>query len=188
MAFQAVYTNLIGLGLLLLASPLLIATAVLLAVRLPGNPLEQRECLGFQRIPFQLLRFRTRRPDGRPSWMGSVISRLHLVNLPQLINVVRGEMALFGPPPVRRNFAERLRQIIPIFSQRFTVKPGILGWSQANLRGWRTPPDESLRLEYDLYYMRQESPSLDLDILVRTIFGISSFSVAPAKARAAMTE
>jgi len=173
LAFQAIYTNLIGLGLLLVLLPLLLVTAVTLGVFLGGNPLEQIECLGFQRIPFQKLRFRIRRRDGRSSRIGNAVSRLHLVNLPQLINVVRGEMALFGPPAARRIFAERIRQIIPLYSQRYTVKPGILGWSQANLRAQNTAPDEALRLEYDLYYVKQESPSLDLDILARTIFGVT---------------
>ena len=110
-----------------------------------------------------------------------MICRLHLVNMPQLINVVRGEMALFGPPPVRTRFAERLRQLLPIYSQRFAVKPGILGWSQVNLRSCEPAPDETLRLEYDLYYVKQESPSLDLDIFVRTILGVpASYPHIPA--------
>ena len=66
--------------------------------------------------------------------MGRVLARLHLVNLPQLVNVVRGEMGLFGPAPVRREFADRLCQELPAYPHRFAVKPGILGWSQANLR------------------------------------------------------
>jgi lipopolysaccharide/colanic/teichoic acid biosynthesis glycosyltransferase len=171
MAFQAIYTNVIGLGLLLASIPVLIFIAIVVTVLTGGSPVETVECLGFQRIPFQLVRFRTRRRDGELSWIGKTLSRLHLVNLPQLINVVRGEMALFGPPAVRRAFAERLRQVLPIYSQRFAVKPGILGWSQVNLRGRSKPPEETLRMEYDFYYVKQESPSLDLEILARTLAG-----------------
>jgi lipopolysaccharide/colanic/teichoic acid biosynthesis glycosyltransferase len=169
-ALQAVYTNVIGLGLLLLCSPVLILVFILLAVTTAASPIETAECIGFQRIPFLLLRFRTLRRNGEPVWSGTLLQALHLVNLPQLINVVRGEMALFGPPPVRRIFAERLEQFIPFYAHRFSVKPGIVGWSQANLAAATPCADESLRLEYDLYYIREESPSLDLDILFRTVF------------------
>ncbi len=181
MAVQAVYTNLIGLGLLIGLSPVLVAITVLSTLFSGSGPvLERIECTGFQGIPFRARRFRTRRPDGEFSWIGKALCMLHLVNLPQLINVVRGEMALFGPPPARREFADRLSQIIPVYPHRFTVKPGILGWSQTNLRGAGTTPDEAIRLEYDLYYVKGESPSLDLEIFIRTILRIPfSFGGGP---------
>lgn len=169
-ALQAIYTNVIGLALLLLCSPVLVLGAAITAVSTGGAPLESAECLGFQRIPFRLLRFRTRRRGGKPAWSGSLLKACRLINLPQLINVVRGEMALFGPTAVRREFAERIAHGIPVYAHRFSVKPGIMGWSQANLASVVPVPDESLRLEYDLYYIREESPSLDLDILFRTVF------------------
>jgi len=81
-------------------------------------------------------------------------------------------MTLIGPPPVRAEFARRLFDLIPVYGHRFTVRPGILGWSQANLRHIAVP-DERLRLEYDLYYVKQGSPSMDLDIAIRTLFRIS---------------
>lgn len=167
MALQAIYTNVIGLALLILFSPVLILAAVFMALTTTAAPFESIECPGFQRIPFHLLRFRTRHRNGKTVWSGTLLTVLHLVNLPQLINVVRGEMALFGPPPARRPFAERITQLIPVYAHRFRVKPGIMGWSQANLSG-ALQADESLRLEYDLYYIKEESPSLDLDILLRT--------------------
>jgi lipopolysaccharide/colanic/teichoic acid biosynthesis glycosyltransferase len=94
---------------------------------------------------------------------------LRLTNLPRLINVVRGEMALFGPRPVRSVFADRLCELMPAYVFRFTVKPGIFGWSQAHFAETGGVPEEGLSLEYDFYYIRQESPSLDLDILLRTL-------------------
>jgi lipopolysaccharide/colanic/teichoic acid biosynthesis glycosyltransferase len=189
MAVQAIYTNLIGLGLLIGLFPVLVAIAALIALFSGRGPiLERTECAGFQGIPFRAQRFRTRRPDGQPSWIGKALSMLHLVNLPQLINVVRGEMALFGPPPARKEFAERIGQIIPVYSHRFTVKPGILGWSQTNLRGAGATPDEGIRLEYDLYYVKEQSPSLDLEIFIRTILRIPScFQGAPKPGDAAAT-
>jgi len=92
------------------------------------------------------------------------------MHLPRLINVVRGEMAFFGPPPVRYEFARRLGEAIPVYAHRFTIKPGIMGWSQVNLAGEAGVSDEALRLEYDLYYIKQNSVSLDLEILIRTLF------------------
>jgi lipopolysaccharide/colanic/teichoic acid biosynthesis glycosyltransferase len=169
LALQAVYTNVIGLALLVFLSPVLVLAAILVTLTTASPPLESAECPGLQRIPFRPLRFRTRRRNGSPAWSGKLLIALHLVHLPRLINVVRGEMALFGPPPVRKECADRLSQLIPVYAHRFIVKPGIMGWSQANLFSVLPAPDESLRLEYDLYYIREESPSLDLDILFRTV-------------------
>jgi lipopolysaccharide/colanic/teichoic acid biosynthesis glycosyltransferase len=174
LAFQAVYKNVFGLGLLIVFAPLLILTSLLIVISTGGPAMEHIECSGLQRIPFQLFRFRTTRPGGGPSWIGRLIERLHLTNLPHLMNVSRGEMTLFGPRPVRRVFADRLVQLMPAYVYRFTVKPGIFGWSQAALAEAGGMPDEALSLEYDFYYIRQESPSLDLDILLRTLFGRSS--------------
>jgi lipopolysaccharide/colanic/teichoic acid biosynthesis glycosyltransferase len=169
MAVQAIYTNVIGLALLLALAPLLILIAGCIA--LAGGPvLERTECLGFQMVPFNLLRFGTSGPDGRRHWAGRALSASRLTYLPRLINVVRGEMAFFGPPPARLVFAQRLGQSIPVYSHRFTIKPGIMGWSQMNLAGAAGVPDEALRLEYDLYYVKQNSVSLDLEILIRTLF------------------
>jgi lipopolysaccharide/colanic/teichoic acid biosynthesis glycosyltransferase len=167
---QAIYTNVAGLALLIAALPLLLGIAILTAIANRGSALENVTCSGLQKMPFQLLRFRTRRADGSVSWMGILLTRLRLVNLPQLLNVVRGEMGLFGPAPVRREFADRLCQLLPAYSHRFAVKPGMLGWSQANLGGSRVP-DAGLSLGYDLYYAKQQSPSFDIDILLRSLFG-----------------
>jgi lipopolysaccharide/colanic/teichoic acid biosynthesis glycosyltransferase len=182
MAVQAIYTNVIGLGSLLVLSPLLTLLAASIVLFGAGGPvLEHTECLGFQMIPFDLLRFGTRRRDGRPHGIGKTLSALHLAFLPRLINVVRGEMAFFGPPPVRVEFAQRLGRLIPVYAHRFTVKPGILGWSQMNLGISVGTPDEALRLEYDLYYVKQNSVSLDLEILLRTLFPPRSAAAREAR-------
>jgi lipopolysaccharide/colanic/teichoic acid biosynthesis glycosyltransferase len=169
MAIQAVYTNVLCLTLLILAVPLLVVLAVFTLAAAGGRPaLERSACLGFQMIPFDRLRFRTRRPDGSMHWAGKLITSLRLTSLPELINVMRGEMAFFGPSPARDVFARRLMGLIPAYSQRFTVKPGILGWSQVNLAG-DAEPEEAVRLEYDLYYIKQNSFSLDFETFLRAI-------------------
>ena len=180
LAFQAVYKNLIGLGLLIAFAPVLILLSLLIAVFTGGPAMEHIECPGFQGIPFQMFRFRTVRRNGAPLWIGNLIARLHLTNLPQLINVVRGEMTLFGPRPVRSVFVDRLNDLLPAYVYRCTVKPGIFGWSQVHFAESGEVPEEALSLEYDLYYIRQESPSLDLDILLRTLFPRSQAAGNPA--------
>lgn len=168
---QSIYTNLIGLALLLLLLPLLVAIMALIALTSGGEPvLQQIEYLGFERTPFERFRFRTCGRDGRLTRIGSALTRLHLVALPQLLNVVRGEMALFGPPPVRKEFADRLSQLIPVYARRFMVKPGLLSWSRVNLSPSNTMPDEVSRLEYEIYYAEEGSVSLDLEILIRSIW------------------
>ncbi|MGA2186470.1 MAG: sugar transferase [Bryobacteraceae bacterium] len=174
MALQAIYTNLIGLFFLLALAPLLALISLAVALFSGRGPVfETVPCLGFRKIPFLLLRFRTRRRDGSgaPSRIGRLISRLHLVNLPQLVNVVRGEMALFGPRPVRHEFAHRLTQLMPFYSHRFSVKPGILGWAQMHLRWRPVVPGETQQIEYDLYYVKEGSPLLDCEIFLRTLLG-----------------
>jgi lipopolysaccharide/colanic/teichoic acid biosynthesis glycosyltransferase len=172
MAIQAVYTDLMGLLLLIVLSPVLLLTGAAVALFSgPGPVLESIECLGFQNVPFQLLRFRTRNSrTGARTLIGELIARLHLVNLPQLINIIRGEVVFFGPRPVRKEFAERLAELLPFYPYKFSVKPGVLGWAQANVPR-RTVPRETLRIEYDFYYIRQGSLALDFEILLRIFLG-----------------
>src|SRR5258706_4868092 len=150
MAIQGIYTNVLGLLLLLALAPVLIVVAIGGALFSgPGPTIESVECAGFQNIPFRLLRFRTLRTDGSglPTRVGRVISRLRLANLPRLINIVRGEMALLGPAPVRRQFARRLTELLPFYSLRFSVKPGLFGWAELHLRREPEPRYEILRTE-----------------------------------------
>lgn len=171
MAIQAVYSNLIGTFFLLMFAPALVLGSLGVAIfSRPGPTFETIDCVGFQNIPFRLLRFRTRRMDGsgRLTLVGAVLSRLRLINLPQIINVIRGEMSLFGPRPVRREFSRCLTALIPFYSLRFCVKPGIFGWAQMHLR--KRPENEFAQLGYDFYYIKEGSPLLDLGILLGILF------------------
>ncbi len=127
MAIQAIYTNLIGLSFLIALSPILLLVSFAIALSSGGGPIfESVDCAGFRYIPFQRLRFRTLRTDGSGRTdhrLGRTITRLRLANLPQLINVVRGEMALVGPRAVRQDFAHFLTGLMPFYSHRFSVKP-----------------------------------------------------------------
>ncbi len=177
MAIQAVYNNLIGLFFLLSLSPLILLVS--LGIWLgdgPGPIIESVECAGFQHIPFRRQRFRTMRADGSglPSRFGERLERWRLADLPQLFNVVRGEMALVGPRPVRLIFADALTAAMPFFSHRFSVKPGIIGWAQTQeptpgLGGKSS--SETDTIEYDLYYIKQGSLWMDVEILVNALVG-----------------
>jgi lipopolysaccharide/colanic/teichoic acid biosynthesis glycosyltransferase len=136
MALQAVYSNLIGLALLVTFSPVLVVAGIVSRLAAgPGSFFERVECAGFQGIPFYRRRFRTRHAStSEVTAPGRLLMRLRLTGLPQLINLVRGEMALFGPQPVRLVFSERLERLCPVFSRRLCVKPGIFGWAQAHSR------------------------------------------------------
>jgi lipopolysaccharide/colanic/teichoic acid biosynthesis glycosyltransferase len=173
MAIQAVYTNLVALFLLILLSPVLVVISIAVGFFSgPGPVFESIECAGFQYIPFRLLRFRTTRHDGsaQVTRVGHVIKGLRLANLPQLINIVRGDMALVGPLPVRREFASYLTGIMPFYSHRFSVKPGIMGW--ARMHGPRhSVADDCKQVEYDLYYIKEGSLWMDLEIFFRMLPG-----------------
>ena len=174
LAFQSVCNNLVGLAALAVLLPVMLMLVI--AIRIfcgPGPGIEAVECVGFEKIPFRLLRFRTTRRDGVPRGFGHTLIALHLVNLPQFINVIRGEMAIFGPRPVRAEYAERLTQLVPFYSQMFAVKPGIISWAGLHMdqSSNKSMPDDWLRLEYDLYYIKQSSPLQDLEMLLRLLPG-----------------
>lgn len=169
MALQSVYNNLIGLILLLTVLPLLLALAILVALSGPGPVFEIIECAGLQQVPFHRLHFRTRRGDtGEATSIGRFMLRFKLDPLPQLINLVRGEMALFGPSPMRMEFADYIGQHFPFYFHRFAVRPGIFGWAKVSLAEKFTETPECVRLEYDLYYVRHVSVALDFEVLWRT--------------------
>jgi lipopolysaccharide/colanic/teichoic acid biosynthesis glycosyltransferase len=172
MAIQSVYTNLIGLALLLALSPLMLIAAIAVVLFAgPGPVFESYECAGFQYIPFRLLRFRTTRLDGTGTMTsaGRLIARLHLTNLPLLLNVVRGDMALVGPRPVRSEFASYLTEVMPFYAHRFSVRPGIFGWAQMHAPKGPTPADECRQIEYDLYYIKAASLWLDAEIMLESV-------------------
>jgi lipopolysaccharide/colanic/teichoic acid biosynthesis glycosyltransferase len=171
-AFQAIYSNIVALaGLALLAALLLpIAAAIKLSSR--GPVIEGQLRWGVNLVPFELFRFRCRRADGRLTPAGAWLRRLRLDGLPQLMNVIRGEMALVGPRPHRPEFIPVLMEKMPYYGQRHAVRPGILGWSQLNCDYGPRPRDARESLEYDLYYIKHMSPALDAYIVLHSLMEI----------------
>ena len=173
MALQAVYSDLIGLALLVLLGPVIVALAIASRVAAgPGPVLERVECSGFQGIPFLLRSFRTRHySTGRKTGIGAMIEALHLVHFPGIVNVVRGEMNLLGPAPVRSIFSVYMESVCPLYSLRLSIKPGLLGWAQSNLSA-SLLPEETQRLAYDLYYLEQLSPGFDAEVCLCMLPGL----------------
>jgi Undecaprenyl-phosphate glucose phosphotransferase len=167
-----------ALGLIVL-SPVLLALAIAVRRDSPGPVLYRQERVGMNGRKFRMLKFRTMRPDAEsagPGWttpddprrtrLGATLRKLSLDELPQLWNVLRGDMSLVGPRPERPMYVEQFRGSIPRYMLRHHVKAGITGWAQVHgLRG-DTPLDR--RIEYDLYYIRNWSLFFDVRILFLT--------------------
>ena len=160
LAIQAIYSNLIVLGMLIVAFPLLLLIMIAMKLTAPSQPVfQRRRCAGFNNVPFTLLRFNSR------TLLGRGLRRLRLEGLPQLLNVVRGEMSLVGPRPKSVEFAKELARQIPYYAERLTVRPGLTGWAQIHSPG----ADALLELEYDLYYTANLSPGFDFRIIIRSL-------------------
>jgi Undecaprenyl-phosphate glucose phosphotransferase len=172
------------LGTAALAAALPVMLGVALAVRLTsrGPILYRQERMGLDGRRFWMLKFRTMNVDAEaesgPQWarpddprrtgVGAVLRRWSLDELPQLLNVLRGEMSLVGPRPERPGFVAEFRQRVPGYMLRHKVKAGITGWAQIN--GWRGNTSIEKRIEYDLYYIERWSLGFDLAILLRTVW------------------
>lgn len=164
-ALQSVYTNLVAIAIIAVCLPLFIAIGIAVKTSSRGRVLATEERVGFNGLPFKLSSFRVMGPDSRLTSLGAWLRRTHLENLPYLLNVVRGEMALVGPRPERPEFVRILAEFLPFYHQRHTVKPGITGWSRIQSGLEPSPPNSLAWLEYDLYYTKHISLALDTYIL-----------------------
>lgn len=171
---------LVGLVFLALLMP-----ALALANRLgsPGPLFYRQARVGRRGQPFQVIKFRSMIPDAEAAsgavWaadndpritaVGRFLRRTRLDELPQVINVLRGEMSLIGPRPERPEFVEQLAHSIPFYRARHSVRPGLSGWAQVQYRYGNTADDSRVKLEYDLYYVKHAGFLLDLRIALQTI-------------------
>ena len=175
----------IAASLLLLAFtfPFLVMTAVAVKVTSPGPIFYRQERVGVGGKPFMLFKFRSMRTDaeadGAPKWaqendprvtpVGRLIRMTRIDEIPQIINVLRGEMSFVGPRPERPFFVSSLSDELPFYGERHAVKPGITGWAQLNYPYGATTEDAKHKLQYDLYYIKNYSMFLDLLILLQTV-------------------
>jgi lipopolysaccharide/colanic/teichoic acid biosynthesis glycosyltransferase len=173
-----------ALGLLIMTAPVIALAALLVKLTSPGPALYTQTRVGRNGRPFTMYKLRTMYhhceavsgprwsppADPRVTRLGRVLRRTHLDELPQLWNVLRGEMSLVGPRPERPEFVQGLEKLIPHYTDRLLVRPGMTGLAQVQL-----PPDSDLdsvrrKLAHDLYYVRSMSPWLDLRILLCTVW------------------
>jgi sugar transferase (PEP-CTERM system associated) len=169
--------------LLVLALPVMVLTALLILIE-DGPPIFYRqERVGRGGRVFEVIKFRSMRrdaeKDGRPRWassnddrvtrVGRVIRKLRIDELPQLFNVLVGEMSLVGPRPERPYFVDQLTQDVPFYSVRHCVKPGVTGWAQVRYQYGSSVHDSVEKLQYDLYYVKNHTLILDVLVLFETV-------------------
>lgn len=175
--FDVIFSALI----LLLTSPLSLVIALAIKLDSPGPVLFVQDRVGFNGRLFRMLKFRTMRVgsqvEGDTRWtsahdprctrVGRFLRRTNLDEIPQFINVMKGDMSIVGPRPERPHFVERFLDEFDRYHFRHTFKAGITGWAQVN--GWRGDTSIAKRVEYDLYYLRNWSLTFDLQIITMTL-------------------
>jgi Undecaprenyl-phosphate glucose phosphotransferase len=177
-AFDVTFSCLI----LFLSAPLMAVIAALIRLTSPGPVLFVQERIGLNGLPFQMYKFRTMRvsapsdsdthwtteADPRCTSIGTILRKLSLDELPQFINVLKGDMSVVGPRPERPHFVQQFLHEVGRYNHRHCLRVGITGWAQVN--GWRGDTSIEKRIEYDLYYLHNWTFGFDLRIIVMTIF------------------
>jgi len=165
-----------------LLSPLILIISILIKIDSHGPIFYRQERVGENRRVFKLLKFRSmveNAEENGPVWaeendervtrVGRWIRKWRFDEVPQMFNVLKGDMSFVGPRPERPYFVEKLRKEIPFYDQRFSVKPGITGWAQIKYQYAASKIDSVEKLKYDLYYIKNLSPLFDLLIIFETI-------------------
>lgn len=174
-----------GLALigLILSLPIAILTAILIKLESRGEIFYKQERIGKNGKPFQVLKFRSMRSDaekdGKPVWaisndervtrVGRVIRKIRVDEIPQFWNIIKGEMSFVGPRPERPHFVAQLAEEIPFYDHRHLVAPGLTGWAQIKYPYGASVHDARQKLQYDLYYIKNQSLALDLVIVFDTV-------------------
>jgi lipopolysaccharide/colanic/teichoic acid biosynthesis glycosyltransferase len=162
--------------------PLSLMLAIAIKLDSPGSVFYKQMRVGLRGRPYMIWKFRSMRQDAetmgarwastedpRVSRVGRWLRKWRMDEVPQLINVLKGEMSLVGPRPERPVFVQELRNSIPYYDLRHTVRPGITGWAQTRFRYGASKEDSHVKLQYDLYYVKNLSLMLDMRIVVNTI-------------------
>lgn len=179
---QSLYSMTIALVGAAVTAPVMLLVAALVRVTSPGPALFRQQRVGKNDVVFTLYKFRSmyrdaeassgavwaKQDDPRITPAGRWLRRMRLDELPQLFNVLKGDMSIVGPRPERPEFVTELAQRIPYYRQRHCVKPGITGWAQINHKYGDSIEDTITKLEYDLYYIKNLAPALDAFIIFHT--------------------
>ena len=180
-AIKRLFDIVICSSALALTSPLLVLIALTIKLSSPGPVLFKQERVGLNKRHFIMLKFRsmqvnskqdeawTTDDDDRRTWIGMILRKFSLDELPQLWNVLKGDMSLIGPRPEIPFFVEQFRETVPLYMVKNQVRPGITGWAQVN--GYRGDTSIPKRIEHDIWYIENWSFGLDMKIMFKTIFG-----------------
>jgi len=183
-AHKRVFDLVAAVGALVILAPVMAVIAMLIKATSRGPLVIRQDRVGLNDRDFEMLKFRSMRTNAEsssgPVWasahddrrtaVGRFLRRFSLDELPQLWNVVRGEMSLVGPRPERRKFVSDFVERMPMYGERHRVRPGVTGWAQVNdLRGMTSVED---RLVYDLFYIERSSLAFDMKIIMTTAFRI----------------
>ena len=169
--------------LIVVSAPVMALTALLIKLESAGPVLYRQQRVGQNGECFSIAKFRSMRTDaekdGKPRWasanddritrVGNILRLVRIDELPQLFNVLRGDMSLVGPRPERPFFVDQLTQEIPFYALRHSVKPGVTGWAQVRYAYGATVEAAQEKLQFDLYYVKNHTLFLDLVILVETV-------------------
>jgi lipopolysaccharide/colanic/teichoic acid biosynthesis glycosyltransferase len=184
---KAALDFIVAAALLIVTAPLLIVVALIIPLDTPGPALFRQQRTGFRAKPFIIYKFRTMRVappvgegearlaamtadgDARITRLGALLRKMRIDELPQLINILKGEMSLIGPRPEVVALTRWYESEIPFYHYRHIIKPGITGWGQINLGHVAEVDDVRRKLDYDFYYVKNFSAWLDLLIVLRTI-------------------
>ena len=173
---------LVSLIAIVIFSPIMLFTAIMIKITSPGPIIFKQERVGLNNKCFNMYKFRsmhvakeevaatrwTTKDDPRKTKFGAFIRKLSIDELPQLFNVLKGDMSLVGPRPERPFYVEKFKEEIPKYMIKHQVRPGMTGWAQVN--GWRGDTSIRRRIEYDIYYIENWTLLLDIKILWLTIF------------------
>jgi sugar transferase (PEP-CTERM system associated) len=180
---KRVFDIVCSLGLIVISAPIMLAAAIAIKLDSRGPVLYRQERVGLNGRAFMVAKFRSMRQDaekdGKPRWatvhddrvtrIGAFMRKTRIDELPQLFNVLKGEMSLVGPRPERPFFVDQLTEKIPYFAVRQSVKPGVTGWAQVRYQYGSTIEDAAEKLQYDLYYVKNHSLFLDVMVLFETV-------------------
>lgn len=181
-SIKRVFDILSSLFGIIIISPIMVITAIIIKLTSPGPILFKQERVGINNKTFMMYKFRsmrvqkveeekdkwTTKDDPRKTKFGSFIRKTSIDELPQLFNVLKGDMSLIGPRPERPYFVEQFKEQIPKYMIKHQVRPGITGWAQVN--GWRGDTSIEKRIECDIYYIENWSIALDIKIIWLTLF------------------
>nr|WP_309098782.1 sugar transferase [Fredinandcohnia onubensis] len=174
--FMDLFLSIIGL---IITLPIMLFTMLVIVLESPGLPIFTQERVGLNGKTFKIYKLRSMRNDAEkngPQWaskndarvtkVGQFIRKTRIDELPQLFNVIKGDMSIIGPRPERPVFVKQFNEEIPGFNKRLLIKPGLTGWAQVN-GGYECSPEE--KLNYDIYYIKNMSYLLDVKIVFRTV-------------------